>query len=293
VKQFPLFVEAGDDHVASVLTVPEGNPRGVVISLAGTGRHDQIGSTMCAYLSQRLAERGLAHVRLDYAGVGDSPGIVQTWVLSDVGAALRQARAVLDLVTEALDVRRFVVVGSCYGSRVALSLVSDPECCGAVCLAPPVLDLGGFARVSRSVGERTVFSYIRSHAALRRLADPLRRTLRPSKPATGLVGAFDHLDRAAITFVYGSVSQDDHYSQRAREALDDALVQLPPERRERFELRMLDRGPLSKFHILPPEDKEEVLNVVLPLIDEAFEDFVSESARGRPAAPGAFRVVKP
>ena len=74
MKQFPLFVQAGDDHVASVLTVPEGNPRGVVISLSGTGRHSLIGSAMCAHLSQRLVEGGLAHVRLDYAGVGDSPG---------------------------------------------------------------------------------------------------------------------------------------------------------------------------------------------------------------------------
>ena len=99
MKQFPLFVEAGDDHVASVLSVPEGNPRGVVISLSGTGRHNLIGSTLCAHLSQRLVERGLAHVRLDYAGVGDSPGLVPTWVLSDVGAASQQARAVLGAVT--------------------------------------------------------------------------------------------------------------------------------------------------------------------------------------------------
>ena len=284
MKQFPLFVEAGDDHVASVLTVPEGNPRGVVISLSGTGRHSLIGSAMCAHLSQRLVERGLAHVRLDYAGVGDSPGLVPTWVLSDVGAASQQARAVLGEVTEALGVRRFVVVGACYGSRVGLSLVSDPDCYGAVCLATPILDDGGFARVSRSVGERTVFSYVRSHAALRRLADPLRRTLRARKPAAGVVGAFDHLDRAAITFLYGRVPQEDHYSRLAREVLDEALVQLPPERRERFELRMLRWGPLSRFHLLPPEDQEDVLNVVIPLVDKAFEDVGSRAAPGRLAA---------
>ena len=284
MKQFPLFVQAGDDHVAAVLTVPEGNPRGVVISLSGTGRHSLIGSAMCAHLSQRLVEGGLAHVRLDYAGVGDSPGLVPNWVLSNVGAASQQARAVLGEVTEALGVRSFVVVGTCYGGRVALSLVSDPDCCGAVCLAPPFLDDGGFARVSRSVGERTVFSYVRSHAALRRLADPLRRTLRPRKPAAGVVGAFDHLDRAAITFLYGRVPREDHYSRRAREVLDEALVQLPPERRARFELRMLQWGPLSRFDFLRPEDKEEVMNVVIPLVDEAFEDVGSGSAPGRLAA---------
>ena len=284
MKQFPLFAEAGADHVASVVTIPEGEPRGVVISLSGTGRHNPIGSTMCTQLSQRLVERGLAHVRLDYAGVGDSPGLVPTWVLSDVGAAAQQARAALGAATEALDVRRFVVVGTCYGSRVALSLVSDPDCCGAVCLAPPVLDHGGFARVSRSVGERTVLSYVRSHAALRRLADPVRRTLRPRKPAAGVVGAFDHLDRATITFLYGRIPQEDHYSRRAREVLDGALAELAPERRERFELRMLQWGPLSTFDILPPGDKEEVLNVVLPLIDAAFEDIGSAPEPGPLAA---------
>ena len=284
MKQFLLFVEAGDDHVASVLTVPEGNPHGVVISLAGTGRHNMIGSTMCAHLSERLVARGLAHVRLDYAGVGDSPGLVPTWLLHDVRAASQQARAVLGAVTDALGVSRFVVVGTCYGSRVALSLVSDPGCCGAVCLATPVLDQGGFARVSRSVGERTVFSYVRSHAALRRLADPLRRSLGVRQPAAGVVGAFDHLDRAAITFLYGSLPQEDHYSRRAREVLEEALVRVPPERRMRFELRMLQSGPLSRFHTLPPEDKEEVLNVVLPLVDEAFEGVGDESAP-KPLAP--------
>ena len=257
MKQFPLFVEAGDDHVASVLTVPEGNPRGVVISLPGTGRHNLIGSTMCTHLSQRLVERGLAHVRLDYAGVGDSPGLVPTWALSDVGAASQQARAVLGAVTEALGVRRFVVVGTCYGSRVALSLVSDPDCCGAVCLALPVLDHGGFARVSRSVGERTVFSLCALPRGLRRLADPLRRTLRARKPAAGVVGAFDHLDRAAMPSLYGSVPQEDHYSRRAREVLDEALV--PPPTRTAGTLRAEDApvGAVVEVHILPPKTRRK------------------------------------
>ncbi len=256
-----------------------------MISLSGTGRHNLIGSTMCAHLSQRLVEGGLAHVRLDYAGVGDSPGLVPNWVLSDVGAASQQARAVLGAVTEALGVRRFVAVGTCYGSRVALSLVSDPDCCGAVCLAPPVLDDGGFARVSRSVGERTVFSYVRSHAALRRLADPLRRTLRARKPAAGVVGAFDHLDRAAIHLPVRESPAGRPLQPNGPARCSTRLSrQLPPERRERFELRMLQWGPLSRFDILPPEDKEEVLNVVLPLVDEAFEDVGSGSAPGRLAA---------
>jgi pimeloyl-ACP methyl ester carboxylesterase len=271
MKQVPIFVDAGDGHVAAVVTVPD-EPRGVVITLAGTGRHNVIGSTLCAHLSRRLAAEGLASVRLDYAGVGDSPGLVPTWVLSDVGAATRQARAVLEATLEALGVDRFATVGTCYGSRVALGLVSQPTCLGAVCLAPPVLDHGGFARVGRRVGERTVLSYVRSHATVRRLADPLRRTLRPRKPAPGLVEAFSHLDRSRIAFLYGPKPQEDHYSRRAREVLDGTLDALTPQQRSRFELRLLEWGPLSTFDILPPGDKESVLDVVLPLVRALFDD---------------------
>jgi pimeloyl-ACP methyl ester carboxylesterase len=284
VKQLPVFVDAGDAHVAAVVTVPGGDPRGIVITLAGTGRHNVIGSTLCAHLSQRFADDGLASVRLDYAGVGDSPGLVPTWALSDVGAAARQARAVLEATMTALGVDRFAAVGTCYGSRVALSLVSQPTCLGAVCLAPPVLDHGGLARASRRVGERTVLSYVRSHSTVRRLADPLRRTLRPRKPAAGLVEAFSHLDRARIAFLYGPNPQEDHYSRRAREVLDATLATLTPEQRARFELRPLDWGPLSTFDILPPGDKEAVLDVVLPLVRTLFDD---ASAAGRPPSPTA------
>ncbi len=283
MRQFPLFVEAEGGHVASVVTVPDGDPRGIVISMAATGRHNLIGSTLSTHLSQRVVEYGLASVRLDYSGVGDSPGLVPTWLLSDVDAAAQQTRAVLTTAMETLDVSHFTAVGTCYGSRVALSLVSDPSCLGAICLAPPVLEHGGLSRLSRQVGERTVLSHVRSHAALRRLAGPLRRTLRARKPAARVVDAFEHLDRARIVFLYGKDPPEDHYSRRAHEVLDASLASLPPEKRERFELLMLPWGPLSTFDVLSPEDKAEVLNVVLPLVRAAFNDVAPVPSAGAAA----------
>lgn len=270
MRRFPVFVEAGGRHVAAVVTVPEGEPQGIVISLAGTGRHNLIGSTFCAQLSQRVVKRGLASIRLDYSGVGDSPGLVSTWLLSDVEAVVEQARSVLSAAGQALGVARFAAVGTCYGTRVALSLVSHASCAGAICLAPPVLEHGGLSRLSRQVGERTVLSYVRSNAVLRRLAGPLRRSLGAKKPAPKVVGAFEHLDRARIVFLYGKDPSEDHYSPRAQEILEAALAKLPAEQREHFELRVLPWGPLSTFDVLSPEDQDEVLDVVLPLVLAAF-----------------------
>ena len=270
MRRFPVFVDDGERHVAAIVTVPERDPKGVVISLAGTGRHNLVGSTFCARLSLRLADEDFASVRLDYSGVGDSPGVIPEWRLSDVEAATRQARAVLSTSMELLDVDRFVTVGTCYGTRVALSLVPQRACFGAVCLAPPILEYGGASRLGRRVGERTVLSYVRSHAALRRLAAPLRRTMQASRPAAQVTAAFEHLDRTHLAFLFGTPPGDDHYSQRAQDVLDATLAALPPTRRQRFEQRMLPWGPLSTFDILSPDDQDAVLGVVVPLVVGAF-----------------------
>lgn len=273
MREFPVFVPAGDDHVAAVVTVPDEPPRGVVLLLAGTGRHNAIGSTLSARLSTELARHGLASARLDYAGVGDSPGLVEQWNPADSGSATEQARAVLSVVSEALGVDRFAEVGTCYGSRVALSLVENPSCVGAVCLAPPILDFGGLGRMGRQVRDRRLGSFIRSNAALRRLiVAPLRRFLRASKPAPRVVGAFAHLDRARLVFLYGERNtQEDHYSGRARQSIEAALTGLPEEQRARFELRILPGGPLTTFDGLPHEEQAEILDVVVPHVTELFE----------------------
>ena len=281
MREFPVFVPAGPDRVAAVVTAPEAQPRGVVLLLAGTGRHVAIGSTLSVRLSTRLAEEGLASVRLDYAGSGDSPGIVWQWDPAKIAAPTAQARAVLEVARESLGVEPFAEVGTCYGSRIALSLVEDPSCAGAVCLAPPVLDVGGLGKVSRSVRDGRVGGFVRSNTALRRLVvAPLRRLLGPRKPAPRFIAAFDHLDHARLVFLYGDRNaHEDHFSGRARQGIEDALATLPEERRDRFELRIFPGGPLTTFDGLAPEEQAEIVDVVVPYVTGFFE-----STGGGPAS---------
>ncbi|HEU4450242.1 MAG TPA: hypothetical protein VFR63_09735, partial [Gaiellaceae bacterium] len=232
-----------------------------------------IGSTLSARLSERLVEHGLASARLDYAGSGDSPGLVSRWNPAEIAPATAQARAVLGAASEALEVGSFAEVGTCYGSRVALSLVAEPTCVGAVCLAPPILDVGGLGRMSRQLRDRRVGALVRSNAVLRRVVvAPLRRLLRARKPAPRVVGAFGHLDRVRLLFLYGERNaQEDHYSGRARRNVEAAVARLPAEQRERFELRLLPGGPLTTFDGLPPTEQEEILDVVVPAVTALFE----------------------
>lgn len=273
MREFPVFVPAGADRVATVVTAPDEPPHGLVLLLAGTGRHNAIGSTLSARLSERLAAQGLASARLDYAGSGDSPGLVPHWNPAEIAATTAQARAVLDMAREALDVTPFAEVGTCYGSRIALSLVEDPACVGAVCLAPPILDVGGLGRMGRGVRDRRVGAFIRSNAALRRLlVTPLRRLMGARKPAPRVVGAFAYLDRARLVFLYGGRNaHEDHFSGRARQSIESAVAGLPEEQRARFELRMVAGGPLTTFDGLAPGEQAEILDVVVPYVTAFFE----------------------
>lgn len=273
MREFPVFVEGGADRVAAVVTAPDDEPHGVVLLLAGTGRHNAIGSTLAARLSERLAGHGLASARLDYAGSGDSPGLVSQWNPAEIDAATAQARAVLDVAREAFGGPAFAEVGTCYGSRVALALVEDTACVGAVCLAPPILDVGGLGRMTRRVRDRRVGAFIRSNAALRKVvATPLRRLLGARKPAPRVVGAFAHLDRARLVFLYGGRNaHEDHFSGRARQSIESAVARLPDEQRSRFELRMVAGGPLTTFDGLSPDEQREIIDVVVPYVTSFFD----------------------
>ena len=142
MRSAPLFIDTGDDTVATVVSMPDGPPEGLVVVLAGIGRHVVIGGTLAALLAEPLASEGLATLRVDYAGVGDSPGVVSSWTAADVSREAAATSRAVSTVREALGVDRFVSVGTCFGSRVALRLASDPAWGGTVCLAPPILEPG-------------------------------------------------------------------------------------------------------------------------------------------------------
>lgn len=271
MRTYPFFVPAGDGRVATVVTLPDADPEGFVVVLAGIGRHHVIGGTMAGRLSARLASHGLATVRLDYGGVGDSPGIATSWTSADVDRAVEEARVAARTVGDAIGVSQFVGVGTCYGSRVVLRLVEESECVGAVCLAPPIVDPGSIAATGGAIGKRRIVATVRSTPILRPLVSPVLRRLRRGKPSRRALGALSHLDRARIAFLYGTPPTEDHYSSRVRESIDAALDGLPAGDRERFELQMLDIGPLTTFDGLDDGEQRKVLDIVVPYVRACFE----------------------
>ena len=110
MKEYPFFVTHGSDRLAAVLSVPEPGPlRGLVLQLMGVGPDEIVGSMMFQRMARRLADRGLASLRLDYAGTGDSTGAVSSWSLADLGGETEQARAVLQTARDAIGGGRYAV----------------------------------------------------------------------------------------------------------------------------------------------------------------------------------------
>ena len=272
MRSAPLFIDTGDDTVATVVSMPDGPPEGLVVVLAGIGRHVVIGGTLAALLAEPLASEGLATLRVDYAGVGDSPGVVSSWTAADVSREAAATSRAVSTVREALEVDRFVSVGTCFGSRVALRLASDPAWGGTVCLAPPILDPGSPALARRALGKRRVVETVRSLPFADTLLKPVTKRLVRRGPSSSVIETLSHLERGRIVFLYGRPLEEDHYDPRGLESANSALAGLTERARERFELRLLDAGPLTIFDGLDAAAQDTIVETVAGEVGGCFAD---------------------
>ncbi|CAN5235486.1 hypothetical protein BH20ACT24_BH20ACT24_08730 [soil metagenome] len=146
MRDHPLFVPFRGDHLAAVVTTPDETARGLVVFLQGAG-----GATrthryrLWTRAARRLASDGIASVRMDYRGIGDSTG---AYAFEMAAPPVEEALTVITLVLDRLGLDAFGVVGNCIGARTAFGLAARTESCRSVaCILPlalgPVLELRG------------------------------------------------------------------------------------------------------------------------------------------------------
>ncbi len=146
MRDHPLFVPFRGDHLAAVVTTPDETARGLVVFLQGAG-----GATrthryrLWTRAARRLASDGIASVRMDYRGIGDSTG---AYAFEMEAPPVEEALTVVTLVLDRLGLDAFGVVGNCIGARTAFGLAARTETCRSVaCILPmalgPVEDRGG------------------------------------------------------------------------------------------------------------------------------------------------------
>ena len=129
LREYPVFVPVGDHHIAAIVTIPEGDPRGVVVFTTGGGgapRSQRF--RLWTRTARELAPRGVASVRMEYPGVGDSTGIGKIglgWSKLPVDDVIAVARFAMSVVgTDQLG-----LCGNCAGARSSIRAADSlPEC---------------------------------------------------------------------------------------------------------------------------------------------------------------------
>lgn len=167
----PAFFPAGDEVLFGITTRAEGevpDPPAVLIVSGGLTGTSTVGrNQMYVALARDLAADGFPSMRFDYHGMGESTGQIDEFKLDAEGPFVDDITgAVRFLEGQGLD--RVVLVGKCFGSRMALSATGEVSgLAGLVLMSPPVRDFGrGEKLVVKMATEMSVTDYIRRAVSL-------------------------------------------------------------------------------------------------------------------------------
>jgi pimeloyl-ACP methyl ester carboxylesterase len=278
--EYPVFIPHGPDHLGAVITLPDEEPLGAVMLITGTGAPRSHRFKVWTRTARELADRGIASIRLDYKGIGDSTGGIREVALYE---AAQDALSAIRFTIRALGVDRVAVAGNCSGAVTALMVAAEiPECIGALCILPRVLDPSPVNRLVIGARRWRVASFVRKHPTLSRLVEPIRG--RKGRPNSSVQGPFDRAIRKSRLFFLYSVEDRDSYNEKSEAFLQRMLEKHSVEDRTRFEMRVLPKGALSGFDSL--DIQELAIRTVVDWMTDCFAPGAGASvpARERSAA---------
>ena len=189
----------GEVTLAGTIAVPPGpgpHPAAVLVGGFGPANRDgafgERGDGAYRAWARELAARGLAVLRYDKRGTGESGGAALSWLdarplAADAAAA---ARALARL--PGVDPARLTLIGHSQGGDLALAAAAVAPVARIVTIGAPGRPLGLLSRASGSAGRflRRLLGPEVAAATLRR--DPLRDAARARQPALLVHGTEDH-----------------------------------------------------------------------------------------------------
>ena len=125
VLSTPLMLDNGEYEIPAIMTSPEGTAvvPGVIL-LHGSASHKNEVGDLYLRLAEQLASNGIASIRIDFAGTGDSPVDYTHYTLK---TAVRDAEVALAFLRSQaqVDDYRIGVVGFSQGGLIAQLLVAQ------------------------------------------------------------------------------------------------------------------------------------------------------------------------
>ncbi len=306
VRETPLAVEHPYGRLFGVLAEPDTEERAsLCVIFLNAGAIRRVGpNRMWVEAARRFAARGVATLRVDFAGIGDADGDDSAWADDasfHVPEYVEQTRAAIDaLVARGLP-SRFVLAGLCSGAYWAFhAALADDRVAGALMVNPRVLFWDGRRALVQEAGHahkllegriwvklvRGGFSRERvltfARALLALLARvPARAATRTRAALTGgdrVERALDRLQESGkhLLFVFGPMEQ-----LRLELELDGRLADL--QARENVTLELIDGD--SEVHTLEPLSLQRRVH---ELLDRGLEHELSRApaTADYSAAPG-------
>jgi dienelactone hydrolase len=133
--ELPYWVPHGDASIAAVLTVPPDPSRLVALLQVGGGVPRTHRNRAWVYAARQLGDRGVATLRMDYPGTGDSTGEA---TLSLERPPADAVIAVIEHAQRVTGIERVGVAGQCLGVRTAIEAASAIAACDRLALVMPV-----------------------------------------------------------------------------------------------------------------------------------------------------------
>ncbi len=153
-------IENGGRGIAGVLNIPEGvaNPPVVLMLHGFTGQKDEFPMAssqtgLFAHTAKRLAETGIASLRIDFHGSGESDG---KWEETTFSGQIQDAVLAFDYLQalSSIDTSKIGILGYSQGGLVGGHLVAKrPEASAVVLWAPVTHPLSTYATI---MGRETV-----------------------------------------------------------------------------------------------------------------------------------------
>jgi hypothetical protein len=245
MNEYPVFVPLGEERLAGVLTVPDAEDvRWVWVLMVGQGapRGTQYHYPLWTEVARRLAAHGIASMRIDHLGVGDSTGHHE--LLTPEGGREREPLAAARFAMAATGATTVGFAGHCYGARLAVdAAIALPECAGLIAAhyAPPVeaKDVSATRRWRYRIRRWRPVAWLSGTAFGRRVLEPIvTRVFGGSRTIEGrseqlAQGLSEVLGRASVIFLSGD--DEARYHLRLRPFLDRFVPTLLPERADRLE----------------------------------------------------------